>query len=64
MNPDNYEKFKNSQEFRHFPAFQGLKVTGTTHTEDIPAGEYALVVHNKYNLLKGMVVKVKATVNP
>jgi hypothetical protein len=64
MTADNYEKYKAGQEFRHFPAFQGLKITGATNTEDIAAGDYALVIHNKYNLLKGMIVRVKVTLNP
>ncbi|WP_163787469.1 hypothetical protein [Myxococcus vastator] len=64
MTTDNYEKFKAGKEFKHFPAFQGLKITGATNTEDIPTGDYVLVIHNKYNLLKGMIVQVKATINP
>lgn len=64
MTASDWENFKAGKAFEHFPAFQGLKITGSTNTKEIPAGDYALVIHNKYNLLKGMVVKVKVTVNP
>lgn len=64
MTAAEYAKFAAGKEFKHFPAFQGLKITGATNTANIPAGEYAIVIHNKYNLLKGMIVRLKATINP
>ncbi|RKG67918.1 hypothetical protein D7W79_34815 [Corallococcus exercitus] len=64
MTEDNLAKFQAAKEFRHFPAFQGLQVSSATNTHDVSAGKYVFVVHNKYNLMKGMVVHIKATVNP
>lgn len=64
MSTENYERFSKGKAFEHFNRFQGLKISGSTNTGDLAAGSYTLVVQNKYNLMRGMTVHVRVTVNP
>ena len=64
MRTSEEDNFKANAAFRHLPSFQGLKVTSFTHTEDLPPGDWAVIVQNTENLLRSMTVRVQLTTDP
>ena len=47
---------------RELSSWRQPRTTGFTHTETVPAGEWAFLVENSENLLKRMTVQVKLSV--
>ncbi|HEY1696047.1 MAG TPA: hypothetical protein VGG39_27960 [Polyangiaceae bacterium] len=63
MASNEWENFK-SGKFRHIPEFQGLKVRSFSHTGELPAGSWAVVVANSENIFNTMVVHVRVVSDP
>lgn len=61
---EEWANLRDGREFRHIPAFEGLKVTRMSETHDLPPGNWAVVVRNSYNLLNSMEVELKVTAHP
>lgn len=64
MNAGEWEKFRAGKEFRHLPAFQGLKVTSFRKVATVPAGKYGVVIQNSENILTSMTVRVRIVADP
>lgn len=64
MTQSEWEKFKAGEAFRHIPALSTPKTRTFSHTANLPAGAWCVVVHNSENILNGMTVHVKVIVDP
>lgn len=64
MDSAQLKNFKEKNEFRHIPSFEGLKIRSYSHTGELPAGSWVAVVVNSENIINSMVVKLKIVVDP
>ena len=58
------EDYRSKRPLSDAPPFQGAKVTGSRTAKELVPGSYVIVVANKYNLMKAMVVRVRAALTP
>jgi hypothetical protein len=63
MPSSEWEDFKSGR-FRAVTEFEGLKVRSFSHTGELPAGSWSVVVSNSENIFNTMVVHVRVVSDP
>ena len=58
------DNFRRKGAFHYLPSFYGTKTTSFSHTEDLPLGDWTVVVQNTESPLRSMTVHVQVTTDP
>ena len=56
--------FRRKGAFHYLPSFYGSKTTSFSHTEDLPQGDWTVIVQNTESPLRSMTVHVQLTIDP